>query len=294
MQKNTEAPHYLPLALLILLALIWGSSFILIKRALLGFTAGQVGALRLSIASLFMLPWAVKALKEVPKDRLKYLGVVGIFGNFFPAFLFSWAQTGLASSLTGVLNGLTPLFTLVVGVIAFKVKFNPKQLIGLILGFAGSLSISFVGAGGQMGSMNYYALLVVIATICYALSANTIKNYLGGIRPLQVVALAIVSVGPVAIVYLLSTDFLERITQEESWLPLAYMSILAIVGTAMALIIFNKIIQMTSAVFATSVTYIIPIIAVAWGVVDGEALFPLHYLGMALILFGVYLVNRFK
>lgn len=291
----SEKDHkYLPIGLLILLALVWGSSFILIKYSLAAFAPGQVGALRLVIAGIVLSPWAFRAFRRIPTEQRKFILVIGIFGNFMPSFLFAWAQTGLASSLTGVLNALTPLFTLIVGIIAFSVPFRKEQLLGLMLGFAGSFSISLVGSGGALGNFNAYALLVVGACLCYAISANTLKNYLSGLRPLDIVSLALVAVAPIALGYLLSTDFIIRVQNPESWRALGYLAILAVVGTALALIAFNKLIQITSAVFATSVTYVIPIVAVFWGLVDGEHLYPLHYVGMGLILIGVYLTNKSK
>lgn len=286
---------HFPFLILILLSLIWGSSFILIKRGLDSFSAGQVGALRIVFSFLFMLPWAIKIYSKIPKEKLGAIALIGLLGNLIPAFLFAKAETGLGSSITGVLNGLTPLFTFIVGVLVFGGKLKGGQFGGLVLGFVGTLGLSFVGKEGNLGEMNYYALLVVLATVCYALSSNILKSKLQDISPIEITAMAMAIIGPMAMIYLFSTDFLDRLqTQELAWQSLGYMAILGIVGTAIALIFFNKLIQMTSAVFATSVTYLIPIVAIAWGLLDGERIFAWHYVGMALILAGIYLVNKFR
>jgi len=280
----------LALFLFITISLIWGSSFYLIKKGLIAYEAGQVGALRIVFAFLFMLPWALSALKTVPKNKLKFLLLVGLIGNLIPAFLFAKAEQGLASSLTGALNGLTPLFTFLIGLFIFKNRIHFGQSIGISFGFIGTLSLSFVGEDGQLGSMNLYAFLVLLATMM-----NIIKMKLAGIKPMHITAIAMFMIGPIATIYLFSTDFVSRLgTHDFAWPALAHIAILGVVGTAIALALFNKLIHLTSAVYASSVTYLIPVIAVLWGLYDGETLFPKHYLGMAIILVGIYLVNKFR
>ncbi len=291
--KSTS--KYLPIALLLILSLIWGSSFILIKRGLEAYSPGQVGALRVVFSFLVLLPWALPSLAKIPRDKLGYVALTGFMGNLIPAFLFAKAETELASSVAGVLNGLTPLFAFIIGLLFFKTAWKKEQLLGLIIGFIGTLGLSFVQGEGQLGGMNSYAILVVIATICYATNANLLKEKLGMLEPLPLTAVAMLFIGPVGIGYLLTTDFLSVVgTTPQSWYSLGYLAILGIVGTAIALVLFNVLIQMTSTVFATAVTYIIPVIAVLWGLLDGEQLFPLHYVGMGLILVGVYIVNKWK
>jgi drug/metabolite transporter (DMT)-like permease len=242
-----------------------------------------------------MIPWAIKVFKKIPKEKLGAIALIGLLGNLIPAFLFAKAETGLGSSITGVLNGLTPLFTFIVGALVFGGKLKFGQFAGLLLGFVGTLGLSFIGSDGDLGQMNYYALLVVLASLCYALSANILKSKLQKLRPIEITAMAMAIIGPMATVYLFSTDFLSRLqTEELAWQSLGYMAILGIVGTAIALVFFNKLIQMTSAVFATSVTYLIPIVAIAWGLLDGEKIFAWHYVGMVLILGGIFLVNKFR
>ncbi|MGH1335559.1 MAG: DMT family transporter [Aureispira sp.] len=296
-QTATTVTHskYLPIFLFIILSLIWGSSFILIKRGLEVYSAGQVGALRVVFSFLVLLPWAIPSLAKIPKDKLGYVALTGFMGNLIPAFLFAKAETSLASSIAGVLNGLTPLFAFIIGIFIFKTAWKKEQLLGLVIGFVGTLGLSFVQAEGALGGMNAYALLVVLATICYGTNANLLKVKLGKIAPLPLTAVAMLFTGPVALVYLLTTDFLTVIgSTPASWQALGYLAILGILGTAIALVLFNILIQITSTVFATAVTYVIPVIAVLWGLLDGEQLFPLHYVGMVFILLGVYMVNKWK
>lgn len=293
--RQEQAASMADWAMLVTLALVWGSSFILIKRGLDVFSPAEVGAIRVASAWVFLLPLAVTQVRKFPANKLKYLVIMGMLGNFLPAFLFAKAQTQLASSVTGVLNSLTPLFTLLVGVLLFKNTLNRQQSLGLVVAFAGSAILSLISGGGN-GSINFYVFFVVMATLCYAISANVIKVHLSHLRSVTISSLAIFTVGPLAVVYLLAdADFLLKMQQaENAWRSLGYLCLLGCVGTGMALMVFNKIVQNTSAVFATSVTYIIPLVAIFWGVIDGETLTVLHYLGMATIVAGVYLANRKK
>lgn len=294
MNKLKESKS-LPVFILILLALIWGSSFILIKRGLDSFTAVQVGTIRVSFAFLVMLPIAVKYLRTVYKYNWKKILTLGFVANLMPAILFAAAETGLSSSLAGILNSLSPIFTIIIGTLFFKVPMNNKQIGGLVIGLAGSIALSFIGSGGQLGSFNYYALFVILATLFYGISGNMVKAYFSNISSVTLTSLAMFSIGPFGIMYLLTTDFVFKLqTLDGAWASLGYLFILGAVGTAFALVLFNKLIQITSAVFASTVTYLIPIAAVIWGIIDGESLFLLHFAGMALIIAGVYLVNKNK
>ena len=286
-------PKYLSIIILAALSLIWGSSFILIKKSLLGLSSGQVGALRMIFAFIVLFPVALPRLKKISFKQYKFLFLVGLTANLLPAFLFAEAETGLGSGLTGVLTSLTPMFTLIIGLIAFKNKLHLGVLLGLIIGLIGSMGLSFVGSSGELSSMNFYALLVVAATICYGISANVIKVHLNDFNPKVLTSVSIFTITPFAIIYLLTTDLFTHFQNtSETWISLGAVFILGAVGTAFALILFNRLIKTTSAVSATSVTYLIPIVAVFWGIIDGEAFFPLHLLGMVLIIIGVYFVTK--
>ncbi len=282
--------------LLILLSLIWGSSFILIKKALLAYSAGEVGALRITTAAFFLIPIALKNLGKVPKNQRWFLLCVGFVGSFLPAFFFAIAQTQLASGITGVLNALTPVCVVIMGALFFHQKFTRRNAIGLIISFAGTIVLILAGSGGSLGDINFYAFFVVLATICYGLNLNIIKSYLSNIKPVAITAISLLFVFPIAVVYLLGfTDFTYKIQYAEgAWLSLLFVSILGVIGTAAALIIFNKLVQLTTPMFASFVTYLIPIIAVIWGVIDGETLYTAHYLGMLAVIAGVYIANYKK
>ena len=201
----------------------------------------------------------------------------------------------LSSSLAGILNSLTPIFTLLAGIIIFNTNVRKQQYVGIVIGFAGSITLSFVGSGGSLGSFNYFALFIIVATILYGISTNMIKVYFSKINPAVLTSLAIFSVTPLAVIYLLSSDFIFRLSNTEgAWISLGYLFLLGAVGTAFALILFNKLIQITSAVLASTVTYLIPVTAVVWGIIDGEELYILHFVGMILIITGVFVINKFR
>jgi drug/metabolite transporter (DMT)-like permease len=291
----TQQATWLPMVLLCLLALIWGSSFILMKRSLLAFSPTQVAAGRIVFSFLVLLPFAFKKAAPISRTEWKYVALMGLIGNLIPAFLFAIAITELKSSVTGILNALTPLFTLLVGVAAFSVKMNKKQLVGLLLAFGGSIALSFINAEGGLGSFNSWALLVVLATVCYGTSTNIIKNFLGAIPPLKLAALALLFTGVPSLLYLLAfSDFNSAYAAPKFNEALIALFILGTIGTGLGLALFNKLVQLSSAVFASSVTYVIPLVAVGWGLADGEQLFGLHFAGMALIIAGIFIINRNK
>ncbi|MBU1679495.1 MAG: DMT family transporter [Bacteroidetes bacterium] len=280
---------------LIALSIIWGSSFILIKKGLESFSPGQVGTIRIVFAFIVLLPFAIKHIKTTFKYHWKKLFFLGLISNLIPAVLFAKAETELTSSLTGILNSLTPIFTLIAGALAFKIQIKSKQTLGLMIGLAGSIGLTFINNQGGIGSFNFYVLFVIAATILYGISANMVKAYFAEINSAVLTSTALLGVGPLALAYLLSTDFIYRLSENSAtWYSLGYLFLLGAVGTALALVFFNKLIQQTSAVFASTVTYLIPIIAVVWGIVDGEQIYAFHLLGMAVIIVGVYIVNKAK
>jgi drug/metabolite transporter (DMT)-like permease len=280
--------------LLLLLSLIWGSSFILIKKGLLVFTPTEVAGIRIGSASLVLVPYAVKKWRKVDKHYAKYLLISGVVGSLIPAFLFALAQTQLDSGITGVLNALTPIFVLIMGLIFFSQKSNARMIIGIFIGFVGTFLLILASSGGNLGQLNFYAFFVVLATLCYGINLNLIKYYLTSIRPLEITAISLVMVGPLTIIFLLLfTSFNQKMVYTEgAWLSFGYLCILGIIGTATALGIFNKLVKLSTPLFSSSVTYIIPIVAVLWGVFDGEKLTIYHYLSMLVILVGVFMANR--
>jgi len=284
-----------PILVLIFLSIIWGSSFILIKKGLLAYSPIQIGTLRIIFASLVLLPIALKNIKGNIKPHWKKLLVLGLISNLIPAILFASAEKEMSSSLAGMLNALTPVMTIIVGVLFYKSEINLPITMGLILGFAGSFVLSFVNETGELASFNFYALFVILATILYGIAGNMIKEYVKIIDPVALVALATLIPTPLALVILFTTDFTTRVVSHpDALFSLFSIFLLGSLGTAFALTIFNKLIKTTSAVFASSATYLIPIVAIGWGFLDGESLFPLHFAGMGLIIIGIVVLNKFK
>ncbi len=287
--------NLIPVIILAVLSLIWGSSFILIKRGLDAFSPLEVGALRLTIAFLTLLPIAVKYFNKHYRNNWKKYLLLGTVANLIPSSLFPLAETHLASSIAGILNSLTPIFTLIVGAIFFGTRIRKLQSIGLFVGLIGSVLLIIINNAGNIGGFNFYALLVIAATICYGFSSNMIKKFFPETNTVILTSLTMFSVGPVSIIYLITQNTFAKIFSSTAALTsLGYIFILATFGTAFALIFFNRLIQITSAVFASTVTYLIPVMALVWGNFDGENIYSLHLVSMAIILIGVFIVNKQK
>ncbi|NQU81368.1 MAG: DMT family transporter [Bacteroidetes bacterium] len=278
---------------LLVLSLIWGSSFILMKKGLDAFTSNQVAAFRIFISFLAFLPIAIKHFNKLKKENIISLLIIGVIGNAIPAFLFTKAQTRIDSSLAGILNSLTPMFTLFVGLLFYKSKLLSINIAGILLGLIGAIGLVNNGQNILAG-YNSYAIFIVVATIFYGISANEIKFKLPGMSGIAIAALSFFFIGPFAGIYLLFTDFSGAINSGVFLPSLGYISILAIFGSFFAVMLFNTLIKYTSAIFASSVTYIIPLIAIMWGVVDGEPFTINNLLWMSVILVGIYLVNKRK
>ena len=281
--------------LLFILASLWGSSFILIKRGLVGLTPGEVGAFRMVSASIFLLPVAFRRLNRVVKEQWKFLAIVGFFGSLIPGFLFAFAQVKVDSGIVGVVNALTPIFTILIGIAIYHQKHPLSIYLGVLVGFIGTTALVLAGAENGIG-FNSYILYVVLATVCYGANVNIIKYHLNKLQALTVTAISLLIAGPIALVYLLGfTDFFSKvISSPEVQIAAGYTALLGVLSTAIALSLFNKILQITDPIFASSVTYLIPIVAIIWGVLDNEVLLPLHYVGIATIILGVYITNRLR
>lgn len=278
--------------LLILLSLIWGSSFILIKRGLVGLNPFQLGALRIIFACLFMVIVGFKSISKIPLTKWKYVAITSLFGNGLPVFLFAYAQTGIKSSVSGILNSLTPLYTLLIGVLAFGLGFVRNQVIGVVLGLTGCLLLVFFGKSAS-GETNYFcAFLVVIATMCYALNVNLIKRYLSDVSPLAITTGNFLTLLIPALIILFANGYADVMTQPEVIHSTLFIIILGMVGTGIANILYYQLIQITSPLFASSVTYFIPIVAMSWGMLDGETLNFMQLAGAGVILSGVYLASK--
>ncbi|MBS0001250.1 MAG: EamA family transporter [Cyclobacteriaceae bacterium] len=291
---NKKNPALASWSLLILLSIVWGSSFILIKKGLIAFTPAEVAGIRILSASLFLFPVAFKNLRYIKKRQWYYLFISGFFGSLIPAFLFPLAQTRIDSGITGILNALTPLFTILLGAFFFQVRFNLRIITGILTGFLGSVALVLANGSDQTMNINFFAMFIILATIFYGLNVNILKYYLSDIKPIHIASISMFLVGPFAFLYLiLFSDVRSHLMNNESgFLSLIYIIILGVMGTAIAMALFNKLIKNTNTVFASSVTYLIPIVAVIWGIVDGETLFFQHYFGMAAIIIGVLIANK--
>lgn len=277
---------------LFLLAFTWGSSFILMKRGLLVYDYVQVAALRIFISCLILLPFVIKRLGKVKKRQWKYLFIVGLCGNTLPAFLFTKAQTEISSSLAGMLNSLVPLFTLLIGLLIFKTKILRSQVVGVFLGLAGAVGLITAGGMEYFGNNLSYGLFVIAATICYAISVNVIKVKLQDMHPLNITAIAFFLMMFPTGAYLLYSGLPPFTLSDEFIMSSTSIFVLAVFGTALAVIIFNALIKHTTGIFAASVTYIIPMVAMFWGVIDGEKLNIYHFISVIITLSGIYLVNK--
>lgn len=282
--------------LLIILAMIWGTSFILIKKGLVALTPSEVGSLRVVSAAFFLLPLALTRLKGLTlKDHGKLL-TSGLLGILIPSFLFSMAQTRIESSIAGVMNSLTPIWTMMIGAVIFSQRFKGYAVLGTLLGFGGTIILIAANSDGGLGKFNAYALFIVLATVMYGSNLNIIKFKIEHLPSLTITAVSVLLIGPIALTYLLGfTDFVHRLeTVEGAWKSTGFVVILGLMSTAVAVVLFNRLVKTHSPLFASSVTYLIPIVAVMWGVLDGERLYFGHYIGMAAIIGGVYLANRKK
>jgi len=275
-----------------LLAIVWGSSFILMKEGLKAFNPYQVASLRMLFAGIILLPFAYKAIKRIPKNKLGLVIFSGILGNFIPAYLFCIAETQIDSSLAGILNSLTPMFTIIVGVLFFMVQTSMVKVLGMIIGFIG-LSI-LLGSGKDVSFHNLsFASLVILATLLYGINVNILSRYMQQLGSLNVasIAFAFLMIPSICVLYFtgyFNTDFGSPIVLR----ALAATSVLGIIGTSMATILFYYLVKQAGMLFGSMVTYGIPVVAVAWGIWDGESLNLIQIGCVGLILFGVYIVNR--
>jgi drug/metabolite transporter (DMT)-like permease len=278
-------------ASMILLAFIWGCSFILMKKGLNSFSYVQVAAIRIFFGFIILLPFAIRSFNKLTMSNAKALAFSGVIGNLIPAFLFTFAETRISSSLAGILNSLSPFFTLVVGVFLFKFRPNLLQGVGILIGFLGAVLLVSNGNFSSLNDINIYALLVVFATFLYGFNSNIIRYNLVGLNGVEITSLAFMFIGPIAGIILFSTDLGPAIHSPLLWSSLLATLALSLFGSVLSLFVYNNLIHHTSAIFATSVTYIIPVFALMWGILDGESLSGLQSISMLVILTGVYLVN---
>lgn len=278
-----------------ILALVWGSSFILMKKALIGLTPIQLGALRILIAAIFLLLIGHKSIKEIQRKHWRYIVYTAILGTFIPVFLFAYAVSGIDSSIASILNSLTPFNTLIFGASFFGFTFKKQQLIGILIGLIGTIILILKGADLNPNQNYWFSILIIVASIGYAFNVNIVKKHLHDISALSIVAGNFLLLIIPALLVLSMTDFFTTFQMNQTSInSLGYITILAIVGTGLAKVLYNKMVHLATPIFASSVTYLIPIVAVFWGILDGEKLSFIQLFAAVIILIGVYLVNKKK
>ncbi len=260
------------------------------KRGLVVFSATQIASLRLGMAWLVTLPFLLPRFKEISKREWLILFVVGLLGSGIPAFLFTAAQTKIDSSLAGMLNSLVPLLTMAFGLLFFGLRTWTMQVVGLMIGLIGAVLLILMPDG--IDHFQPAALLVVVASTCYALNLNVVRRYLPNMPSMLITAGSFLWIGPACLVYLFSTDFIQRFEHTAALSAFGAIALLAVVGTTVALLMFNKLIQSGGALIASMVTYVVPMVAIFWGMLDGEVVSFWSILGVLVILGGVYLVNK--
>ena len=279
---------------LFILSLIWGTSFILIKKALIGLTPFQLGALRTIITAVFLFIVGFNRIKTIKKKDWKWIVVSGFLGSFIPAFLFAIAETEIDSAVTSILNSLVPLNTILMGFAVFKISSTKRQVIGVVIGFIGTAILILEGAELNPQQNYLYAGFVIVSTLMYAANVNIIKRYLQDVKPLTIAVGNYVPIVIPALVILIFSGFFNQSNFNDSdfTISIGYVVVLSFFGTAMAKVLFNNLVQISTPVFASSVTYIMPIVALGWGFLDGESFSALQGFATLIILIGVYLANK--
>lgn len=300
MEATTE-DRKLAWFLLVLLSIVWGGSYILIRMSLFDLDGNQrlrpdqLGAVRMVIASLVMLPFFIKFWRNIQRKHIPYIIMAGFCGNGIPAYLYAYAQTHLESAITGMLNSFVPIFAISIAALIFGFKVKWNHLIGIVLGILGAyiLVYSKLKDVELSGKEVIPFVLVVLATLCYAISLNVIKYKLTELRPMTITSAAFLSVGIPSLIYLMSTDVVAQFSaQENVWEGIGWVSLLAVLGTAVAVYLFNHLIKISSPIFASSVTYFIPVVATVFGILYGEEVNVYQLVGMLVLISGVLLINK--
>jgi drug/metabolite transporter (DMT)-like permease len=279
--------------LFILLCFVWGSSFMLMKIGNHELDPYHVASLRIFSAGLVLLPFAISALKAIPRNKIFLAILSGLLGSFFPAYLFTIAQTKIDSSLAGILNALTPIFTIIIGVLFFKLKAAQNKWLGIIIGFIGLVLLPF--AANKEVSFNdlSYALLILLATIFYGVNVNMVGNYLRTVNSIHIAALAFVFLMIPSAIILYTTGYFDLDLSDDKIIRATTASaVLGVMGTAVASTLFYMLLKRAGALFASTVTYGIPFVAIFWGLIDMETITLWQVGCLGIILSGVYLANR--
>lgn len=276
-----------------LLSIIWGSSFILMKKGLLGLTAYQVASVRIVAAGLILLPIAIKSFKTIPAKKMGIVFLSGTLGSLLPAYLFCIAEERIDSSLAGSLNSLTPIFALITGYVFFKNKPSLRKLLGILIAVVGCWLLYFSRSTTSASSDLSYVMWIMLATLFYGFNVNMVQRHLKEIPSLNIVAVAMVGNAIPAFTVLVLSGFWNLSFAQESVVHATlYAAVLGIVGTSLANILFYILIKKSGVVFSSMVTYGIPFVAILWGIVDHEKVGFSTVLSLSVILLGVYQANK--
>ena len=290
MSDNSKKWFYLAI-----LSLIWGSSFILIKKGLVGLSSFQLASLRIIFAAIVIFIYSYNSLVKIPKKSWKWILITAYTGTFFPVYLISYGQTEIESGLASIITTITPINTLIVGIIFFGLVHTKKQLLGLLIGLIGAILLIYEASEADINVNIYYSFFIYMTTVGYAASVNLIKNYLTDISPEAVTAGIFISISPPALLVLFLSDFSSLNFEDIEVLnSIIFVFILGVFGSAIAQTLFNKFVKIASPLFAAAVTYTMPIIAIFWAILDGETLTIMQFFATAIILIGVYMVNKKK
>ena len=278
---------------LISLSLIWGSSFILIKKALVGLEADQLGSLRIIFSSIIIILIAWKRLSKITRLEWKWISISAFLGSFFPAFLFAFAEKEIDSAVASIINSIVPLNTVIIGMVLFNIRSTKRQIIGVLIGLAGTYMLIMSGIKLNPDQNYLYSGFVILCSFLYALNVNIIKKYLQHLSALTItVGHFAVIIIPAVIVFCFSDFDVNSLRNQETIDSIIYVFILAVFGTALAKILFNKLIKISSPVFASSVTYSMLIVSIFWGLVDGEKFSIYQLIATIIIILGVLLTNK--
>jgi len=290
-EKEISVRHFVILGVL---SLVWGSSFILIKKALIAFDPFDLACMRLAVSAIAFTPVIIYNRKRIPWRRWKLFLTIGLTGSGIPAFMYFLAQTNINSMVSGLLNSLTPIWTLIIGIIIFKNPMDKYKTIGVSIGFIGAAMLMIFGNNEGSNTNLWFGIFIVIGTFCYGMSGNLVKHYLQDVDSIIISATSFFLVGGPAIILLILHGTIFDVTfSEQEMYSFGALLLLSLIGTVLATVIFYKLIQETNAVFGSSVAYIMPLVAIFWGFLDGEALGLIVLISMALILSGVYLIKKF-
>ena len=288
----TASNQTLNWVLFIILSFIWGSSFILMKEGLEVLSAYQVASLRMLSGGIVLFPLAIKIFLQYNQQQKNYILASGLLGSFFPAYLFCIAETKIDSALAGFLNSLTPILTMIIGGIIFKSVFTRNKWIGVSIGLVGMAMLLLPESSHGLENI-LFSMLVLVATVCYALNANLVAAKLTDIGPVHIATLAFGMLVPPSLIILIATGFFELPLTEPAYLYSVGSSVvLGVFGTAIASILFYVLLKRAGPLFASMVTYGIPFVALFWGLIAGETIYMMQILGLIVILIGVYLAKR--